>query len=110
MLAGAVAAARRRRLYDAIVFKVLGATRRRVLKAFVLEYGILGLATGAIAAGIGGVAAWAVIVFLMESTWTLLPGAMAATLVAGILVTLGVGFAGTWRALGQKAAPYLRNE
>ncbi len=110
VLAGAVAAARRRRLYDSIVFKVLGATRSRVLKAFVLEYGILGLATGAIAAVIGGVAAWAVIVFLMESPWVLLPGAMAATLVAGLLVTLAVGFAGTWRALGQKAAPYLRNE
>ncbi|MBE0529326.1 MAG: ABC transporter permease [Rhodospirillales bacterium] len=110
VLAGAVAAARRRRLYDSIVFKVLGATRQRVLKAFVLEYGILGLATGAIAAVIGGVTAWAVIVFLMESPWVLLPGAMAATLGAGLLVTLAVGFAGTWRALGQKAAPYLRNE
>ena len=110
VLAGAVAAARRRRLYDAIVFKVLGATRWRVLTAFVLEYGILGLTTGAIAAIIGGVAAWAVIVFLMESPWVLLPGAMAATLAAGLLVTLAVGFAGTWRALGQKAAPYLRNE
>lgn len=110
VLAGAVAAARRRRLYDSIVFKVLGATRSRVLKAFVLEYGILGLATGAIAAVIGSVAAWAVIVFLMESPWVLLPAAMAATLAAGLLVTLAVGFAGTWRALGQKAAPYLRNE
>jgi len=110
VLAGAVAAARRRRLYDSIVFKVLGATRRRVLKAFVLEYGILGLATGAIAAVIGTVTAWAVIVFLMDSPWVLLPGAVAATLGAGLLVTLAVGFAGTWRALGHKAAPYLRNE
>lgn len=110
VLAGAVAAARRRRLYDAIVFKVLGATRLRVLKAFVLEYGILGLATGAIAAAVGGVAAWAVIVFLMEGDWVFLPGDTALTVTLGLLVTLAVGFAGTWRALGQKAAPYLRNE
>ena len=89
---------------------MLGATRLRVLKAFVLEYGILGLATGTVAAVIGGFAAWAVIVFLMESDWVFLPGATAATLAIGLIVTLAVGFAGTWRALGQKAAPYLRNE
>jgi putative ABC transport system permease protein len=110
VLAGAVAAARRRRLYDSVVFKVLGATRWRILKAFVLEYGILGLTTGAIAAAIGSLAAWAVIVFLMESDWSFLPGATAATVGVGLVVTLAVGFAGTWRALGQKAAPYLRNE
>lgn len=110
VLAGAVAAARRRRLYESVVFKVLGATRWRILKAFVLEYGILGLATGAVAAAIGSLAAWAVIVFLMESDWAFLPGATAATLGIGLVVTLTVGFAGTWRALGQKAAPHLRNE
>ncbi len=110
VLAGAVAAARRRRVYDAVVLKVLGARRRTLLAAFLIEYGILGLATGLIAALIGGLTAWAVVVWLMGGQWVFVPGTVAWTLLICILITLVVGFAGTWRALGQKAAPLLRNE
>jgi len=39
-----------------------------------------------------------------------LPGVVAATVLAATLVTLVAGYAGTWRALGAKAGPYLRNE
>ncbi|MBV9508805.1 MAG: hypothetical protein JO303_00820, partial [Caulobacteraceae bacterium] len=47
VLSGALAAGRRARVYDAVVLKVLGATRGRLLLAFLLEYGMLGLATAA---------------------------------------------------------------
>ncbi len=110
VLAGAVAAARRRRVYDAIIFKVLGATRSRILKAFLLEYGLLGLCTGLVAAVIGAIAAWAVMVFLMQSEFVFFPLAVGLTVCACLTATLAVGFAGTWRALGQKATPHLRNE
>ena len=110
VLAGAVAAARRRRIYDSVVFKVLGATRARILKAFLLEYGLLGLCTGLIAALIGSITAWAVMIFLMESDFVFFPVSVGVTVMACLAATLAVGFAGTWRALGQKAAPYLRNE
>ena len=109
VLAGAIAAGHRRRVYDAVVFKVLGATRTNVLKAFVAEFGLLGLATGLVAAAVGTVTAWAVVVFLMRAPWVFLPGVVAATTAASVLLTMVAGFAGTWRALGQKAAPYLRN-
>jgi putative ABC transport system permease protein len=110
VLAGTIVATRRRRLYDAVVFKVLGATRARLLRAFLLEFGVLGLAAGAIAIGVGTATAWAVVVFLMESDWAFLPLTAAATLLGAIAVTVVAGFAGTWRALAVKAAPYLRNE
>ena len=109
VLGGAVAAGRRRRVYDAVVFKVLGATRATVLKAFVIEYSILGLATGAIAAFVGTLTAWAVVTRLMNMAWTFLPGVVAATVAAALALTVAAGFAGTWRALGQKSAPHLRN-
>jgi putative ABC transport system permease protein len=109
VLGGAVAAGRRRRVYDAVVFKVLGATRATVLKTFAIEYGILGLATGAIAAAVGTLTAWAVVTFLMNMAWTFLPGVVAATVVAAVSLTVTAGFAGTWRVLGQKSAPHLRN-
>ncbi|MDP6175148.1 MAG: hypothetical protein QGF09_13370, partial [Rhodospirillales bacterium] len=67
-------------------------------------------ATGLIAALIGGLTAWAVVVWLMGGQWVFVPGTVAWTMLICILITLLVGFAGTWRALGQKAAPLLLNE
>lgn len=110
VLAGAVAAGHRRRVYEAVVLKVIGATRAGVLRAFLVEYGLLGLATGVIAGGIGSVVAWAVLTFIMRAEWTFLPGVTAGTLAVSIAVVMTVGFAGTWRALGAKAAPLLRND
>ena len=40
----------------------------------------------------------------------MLPGAVAGTVGLCVLLTLGLGLAGTWRALGEPASPYLRNE
>ncbi len=110
VLGGAIAATRRRRIYDSVIFKVLGATRGAVLRIFLIEYGVLGAATGIVAAGVGTATAWAVVVFLMDMEWVFLPGVVAVTVAASMALTMVVGFAGTWRALGDKAAPYLRNE
>ncbi len=110
VLAGAVAAGHSRRVYDAVVFKVLGAGRKKVLRAYLIEYGILGLSTGILSGFVGTITAWAVIVFLMKSEWINLPLVTFVTVLACIFVTVGGGLLGTWRALGQKAAPLLRNE
>lgn len=110
VLAGAVAAGHRRRVYDAVVLKVLGATRSMVGKAFLIEYGLLGLVTAIIAAVIGSLAAWVVMIEVMEMSFTILPVAVSGTALSAIAVTILFGLAGTWRALSQKAAPLLRNE
>jgi putative ABC transport system permease protein len=110
VLAGAVAAGHHRRVYDAVVLKVLGATRRTVAQTFLLEYGLLGLVTAAIAAAIGTLAAWLVLTEIMHADFVFLPGAVVTTASLATAITIGFGFVGTWRALGQKAAPLLRNE
>ncbi|KAA5607428.1 FtsX-like permease family protein [Roseospira marina] len=110
VLAGAFAAGHGRRVYEAVVLKVVGATRGDLLRGYLLEYGLLGLATGLIAAAVGTAGAWAVIVFVMKAEWTFLPDVVLTTLVACVLVTLAAGYLGTWRALSGQAAPYLRNE
>lgn len=110
VLAGTIAAGQRRRIYTSVVFKVLGATRTDLLKAFVFEFGILGLATGLVAAAIGTLTSWAVMVFLMRSDWVFLPGVVGWTVTACLGVTVCAGFFGTWRALGEKASSHLRNE
>jgi putative ABC transport system permease protein len=110
VLAGAIAAGHARRIYESVVLKVLGATRADVLKAFIFEYCLLGFATGAIAAVVGSLSAWAVLIFVMKIEWILFPGIVGGVIAACITVTLMAGFAGVWRALGIKAAPLLRND
>ena len=109
VLAGAVAAGHRRRVYDSVVLKVLGATRAIITRAFLVEFGLLGLATAAIAAAIGTVAAFVVVTFVMQLDWAFLPETVAMTVAISLAITLALGFIGTWRALGQKAAPILRH-
>jgi len=109
VLAGAMVAEHQRRVYDAVVLKVLGATRRDLVGAFLLEYGLLGLATAAIASVIGSVAAWLVVTRIMHAEWVFLPLTVAAVAALCGTITIGFGLVGTWRALGQKAAPLLRN-
>ena len=110
VLAGAIAAGRRRRIYDALVLKVLGATRYKVLHTFLIEYSILGIATGFTAAVIGTVTAWSIIKFVMEMEWYFEAWSVLGTIILCLIVTLIAGFAGTWRAMGQKVSPLLRNE
>ena len=110
VLAGGIAAARRRYLYDAIILKVLGASRRRILKTFLLEYGILGLLTVAIAAGLGTLAAYGVQKFIMDLDWKFSWPALLGVTALCLAITLTAGFLGTWRALQQKPAPHLRNQ
>ena len=110
VLAGAMAADARQRRYEAVMLKVLGANRAVIARTFLLEYGALGLVTATIATGLGSLAAWAVVAGVMEMPflWSATP--LLATAAAGVGVTLFFGFLGTWRALGQSAAPFLRNE
>ena len=108
VLAGAIAAGRRARIYDAVVLKVLGATRRNILGAYALEYALIGVAASAIAGTLGVLASYLVVTHLMRASWVLLPGSLAATIVLCTLAVTAFGFVGTWRALGQKASPILR--
>lgn len=110
VLAGAVAAGYRRRVYDAVILKVLGATRSNVIGAFVIEYTILGSITALLAAVVGTAASYGVMYFVMEGDWVFDPLAVTVTVVAGVAVTVLLGFAGTWKALGENVMSVLRTE
>ena len=110
VLAGAVAAGHRRRTYESVVLKVLGVRRRDVVLIHAAEFALLGIVTGVIAAGAGTVTAWGVTTWVLEQDWVFLPGAAAGAAGFCVLLTLGLGLLGTWRALGEPASPHLRNE
>ena len=110
VLMGAVAAGQRRRIADAVVLKALGATTGQIRAAWLVEFGLIGTAAGLLAAGMGTLASWGVVRFLMHGEWVFLPGVLAATILGCTALMLGFGYLGTASALRVRAAPLLRNE
>ena len=110
VLAGALASGHRHRLYDAVILKVLGATRRRVLLGYVIEYALLGFGTALVSSLVAVAAAYLVITQVMDADWFWLPQTLITTVLAATLATIALGLIGTWRALGKKTAPVLRTQ
>jgi putative ABC transport system permease protein len=110
VLAGAVAAGQRRRVQEAVILKALGATRSQIRAAWLVEFGILGVVAGILAAVVGTAASFAVLHYVMRAEWAFLPGTLAATVAGCVALMLAFGYAGTAAALRAKAAPLLRNE
>jgi putative ABC transport system permease protein len=110
VLAGALAAGHRARVYDAVILKTLGATRPKLVLAYVVEYGALGIATALFGLLAGSGAAYFVITRVMRLGFT--PDLQSAALwaIAAVAVAVGLGLAGTWRILGQKPARHLRSQ
>ena len=109
VLGGALAAGHRHRVYDAVILKTVGATRGRLLTAYALEYLTLGVATAIFGVAAGTAAAAFVVSKVMNLSFTILPGPALAAAAIAVLATMALGLLGTFKALGQKPAPILRN-
>jgi putative ABC transport system permease protein len=109
VLGGALAAGHRHRVYDAVILKTLGATRARLLGAYALEYLMIGFATAVFGVVAGSVAAWLIVTRLMTLSFTWQAGSAVAVVAASLVVTVGLGLAGTLLALNRKPATVLRN-
>ena len=109
VLAGALAASHHNRVYDAVILKTLGATRRKLIAAYALEYCLIGLVAALFGVAAGSIAAWVVVtqVMTLPYSWLPIPALLAA--LAALGVTIAFGLIGTFHALGQKPAPVLRN-
>jgi putative ABC transport system permease protein len=108
VLIGAVAASRRTRTYDAVILKLLGATRAQVLGAQAIEYSILAMLLSLLALGIGGIAGWYVITQVFKLGWTPDWGYVMLTILAGGAGTLLIGLLGALPALAARPASALR--
>lgn len=108
VLVGAIAASRAARTYDSTILKTLGATRGQVLGAQAIEYALLAGVLAVLALGLGGGAAWFVIVRVFDFGWAPDWGVVLGTLGAGAFLTLGIGLAGSWPVLSARPAAVLR--
>lgn len=109
VLIGAIAAARQSRIYDSVILKTLGATRRQILLVQAMEYGLLALVLAGVAMGLGLLASWYVMTQVFEfgfvPDWTI----VLMTLFGGAGLTLVIGLVGSWPVLSAKPAQALRH-
>jgi putative ABC transport system permease protein len=110
VLAGALAAAQRRRLQTAVVLKALGATRARILAAHATEYGLLALIAATLALLLGGISAWLVTTQIMDLPFIFSGAAVMQALGVSLALIALIGGLGTWQVLRAPAVPYLRSE
>lgn len=108
VLAGAVAAGRRQREADAIIAKVLGATRADLLTAFVIEYGLVGGLAAALAVLLGSAGAWAFVSVVLQTSFSPDPILLAVIVPTALGLTIGAGAVSTWNALSSSPATFLR--
>jgi putative ABC transport system permease protein len=110
ILAGAVAMTRFQRIYEAAIFRTLGATTRALSAMLAFEYGLLGLLAGVIGAAGAMVLAWAVSTRLLDIRWTPAPATAAAGVILTGALVLIVGVAASVEVLRQKPLGTLRSE
>lgn len=108
VLIGAIAASRQARIYDSVILKTLGATRRQILSAQALEYGLLAALLALVALALGLTAAWYVITQIFSFNWAPDWPVVMLTLAGGALLTLGLGIAGSLPVLAARPARALR--
>ena len=110
ILIGAVAMTKFRRVYEAAIFKTLGATRRLIATVLVLEYGLLGILAGSIGAGGAIGLSWAVSKYALEIPFKPLLGLSSVGVVITTVLVAVIGMMSSWEVLQRKPLATLRAE
>ncbi|MDJ0642202.1 MAG: FtsX-like permease family protein [Erythrobacter sp.] len=108
VLMGAIAAARAARMYDTVVLRVLGASRRQILGMQLAEYGLIALALALVALALGSALGWVIITQLFEFDWLPDWGEVLAVLGLGLVMVLAFALGGSLPLLRAKPAQALR--
>lgn len=108
VLLGAIAAARASRLYDSVILRVLGASRRQLLGLQLAEYGLLSTLLAGVALLLGSGLGWLVVVQLFDFAWLPDWPRVLAVLGAGLALVNGFALAGALPLLRARPARALR--
>lgn len=109
VLGGALAAGQRARLYDAMILKTLGATRRFILSSYALEYAAIGLVAAVFGVVAGTAAGWGIVTQVMRIEFVSDPTGAILSATAAVGVTVLFGLVGTIKILAKAPASHLRN-
>jgi putative ABC transport system permease protein len=108
VLAGALTARQEARIRDTAVLAAIGATRRRLIGAFGLEFALTALAGSLFAVAVGTTAAWWVLTRVMKLPFAPDPVAVVTVVLVTAGLTVGLGLMSTRAALKRRPAEVLR--
>ena len=110
ILVGSVAMTKFQRLYDAAVFKTLGANARVLTAMYLLEYGVLGTLAGVVGSSGALLLTWALSRQVLDIPWQPAPGLNLLGVVLTAAVVAVVGIASSLDVLRRKPLATLRAE
>jgi putative ABC transport system permease protein len=110
ILIGAVAMTKFQRVYEAAVFKTLGANTRTIARMLLFEYGVLGLLAGTVGS-LGAVAlTWGVSRYALDIPWRLFWVEHVGGIVATAVLVAAIGVLSSLDVLRNKPLLTLRAE
>ena len=110
ILIGAVAMTKFQRVYEAAVFKTLGANTRTIARMLLLEYGVLGSLAGVIGS-VGAIGlTWGVSRYALEIPWRLFAGEHVGGVLLTALLVAVIGVVSSLDVLRNKPIATLRAE
>jgi putative ABC transport system permease protein len=110
ILTGAIAMTKLHRLYEAAIFKTLGANRLQIVYTVLVEYGVLGLLAGLVGSAASIALSWAISKYVFEIGWRILPAYNLLAVALTILVVVSVGILSSWDVMTKKPLGILRSE
>ena len=110
ILVGAVAMTKYQRVYEAAVFKTLGATTGTIARMLLFEYGVLGVLAGSVGS-LGAVAlTWGVSRYALEIPWRIYWAEHLVGIAATAILVAGIGVLSSLDVLRNKPLLTLRSE
>ena len=95
-------------MYDTVVLRVLGASRRQVLMMQLAEYGLIATSLALVALGLGAGLGWVIITQLFEFDWLPDWPRVLGVLGLGLVMVLAFALGGSLPLLRAKPAQALR--
>jgi putative ABC transport system permease protein len=110
ILVGAVAMTKFQRVYEAAVFKTLGANTRAIGRMLLFEYGVLGSLAGTIGSLGAVVLTWGVSRYALDIPWKIFVGEHVAGVALTSVLVATIGVLSSLDVLRQKPLATLRAE
>ncbi len=110
ILIGAVAMTKYQRVYEAAVFKTLGATTRVIARMLLLEYGVLGLLAGTVGSVAAMALTWGVSRYALDIPWRVFLREQIGSVVATAALVAAIGVLSSLDVLRHKPLSTLRAE
>ena len=110
ILVGAVAMTKFQRVYEAAVFKTLGANSRAIARMLFFEYGVLGSLAGLVGSLGAVVLTWGVSRYALEIPWRIFVGEHVAGVVLTAALVAAIGVFSSLDVLRNKPLATLRAE